>query len=207
MPAPVTHIVLALSILPLLPDKKEDEFLIGTSFPDIRYTGVLTRKQTHHPRPTWNSIVNQRSSFEAGMEFHALVDQIHDRYMTNQRAYDCISGSSRFKPYILKFYEDMILYEYCDCWNKIVGYFEAPAKNESNFSIKNRDVTIWHSLLRWYLGDRPDIMRITTLLVGRGFALPGLFKELLKKVSQKSSPSTLHNIILTFYQEFTNLLL
>ena len=83
MPAPVTHILLALSILPLLPGKDAQEFLLGTSFPDIRYLGVIDRKKTHDPKPSWQKVMQEKSSFKAGMEFHALADKIHDKYMSS----------------------------------------------------------------------------------------------------------------------------
>jgi hypothetical protein len=109
MAAPATHIILALLMLPLLKEKNIPEFIVGTSFPDIRYLGVIERSKTHNNQTTWQSIQKNPSSFKAGMDFHALVDRLREAYMMKHHAYDRIP-QSKYKSQILKMFEDMLLY-------------------------------------------------------------------------------------------------
>jgi len=206
MPAPVTHIVLALSILPMLPDKNKEEFLIGTSFPDIRYLGTLTREQTHMSDPTWSSIIKESSSFKAGIEFHALVDRIHDEYMSKHNAYNYIAAPDRLKSYILKFYEDMLLYEYCTIWPEIINSFDIIVQDELIFPHDKRSVKKWHNILQLYFSDRPDIIRLTTLLFGVGLAVPDMIKDIFQKAVWGKGCSKLQGLIQSFYTEFPKLL-
>ena len=76
MAGPIGHIVLALSLLngPLA-DKDRAAFMLGTTFPDIRYLGVIERGKTHNNHATWQNVQTESSSFKAGMDFHALVDR------------------------------------------------------------------------------------------------------------------------------------
>lgn len=206
MPAPVTHIVLALAILPMLPDKKRDKFLIGTSFPDIRYLGVLAREQTHIKNPSWHSVQQEPSAFKAGMEFHALVDHVHDQYMAEQKVYEYILAPSRFKSYVLKLYEDMILYEYCDDWSNIVVCFDTILDDELAFYVEKSSVETWHKMLQWYFCDRPTMLRVVTLLTGRGFALPDVAKDIFEKAIQGLGDKKVREIVSAFYEQFPVLL-
>ena len=130
MPAPVMHIVLSLLILPYLPDKDPKEFILGTSFPDIRYLGVIDRRKTHNPCPSWDHVVKEKSSFKAGMEFHALVDVMHDNYMASNKVYSLLPSECQDSPHYLKFFEDMLVYTKVSRWNEIAGYFDTVLNEE-----------------------------------------------------------------------------
>jgi hypothetical protein len=116
MAAPIMHIVLAIKVLALLPatiDKAA--FIVGTSFPDIRYRAHIDRDVTHIEPVSWKMVAEEQNSFRAGMLFHNLVDilRIHyfeplfyDRYSLEQ--YTPIY--SKLFPLLMKEAEDVFLY-------------------------------------------------------------------------------------------------
>jgi hypothetical protein len=87
MAAPIAHIFLAVQILvgPFKVMSHEKEFIIGTSFPDIRYLKVIERAETHFENVTLNDIKKETNSFKAGMLFHSFVDQKREEYMVVHR--------------------------------------------------------------------------------------------------------------------------
>lgn len=76
MAAPITHIVLTKKIYKQhFSEKSFDEFIIGTSLPDIRYLKTVDRDKTHFPTSMLNEI-KQEQSFTAGLKFHSIVDRV-----------------------------------------------------------------------------------------------------------------------------------
>lgn len=164
MPAPVMHIVLSLLILPLLPDKDPKEFIVGASFPDIRYLGVIDRRKTHNPHPTWSRVVKEKSSFKAGMEFHALVDVVHDRYMAKNKIYSLLPNECQDSPYYLKFFEDMIVYSKVSRWHEIAGYFDMVLNEELAVVRDKEAIELWHNNIKHYIEQQPAPKTVQKLL-------------------------------------------
>ncbi len=89
MAAPVVHIVLAIAFLSGPAQNvrvNEKEFILGTSFSDIRYIARgVKREVTHIPRVKFKDVYGQLkagNSFWAGVLFHSLVDEMREWYMT-----------------------------------------------------------------------------------------------------------------------------
>jgi len=165
MPAPILHIALSLLILPFLPGKNPREFIIGASFPDIRYLGVIERCVSHKAHPSWHSIEKEPSSFKAGMEFHALVDVMHDEYMAKHNVYGLLPMECR-RPNYLKFFEDMLIYHTIEntMWRTIARYFDGILKEELAL-VKNIDaIKIWHNNIQQYIRIPPTKHSIKNLL-------------------------------------------
>ena len=177
MPAPVMHIVLSLLILPLLPDKDPKEFVLGASFPDIRYLGVIDRRVTHDPHPSWTAVVKEKSSFKAGMEFHALVDVMHDKYMKRNKVYNLLPPSCQESPNYLKFFEDMLVYTKVSQWKKIADYFDVILKEELAFVDDKKAIELWHGNIKHYLMRQPAPKTVQELLDTK---LPTWYGPLLK---------------------------
>ena len=166
MPAPILHIALSLLMLPFLPGKNHREFILGASFPDIRYLGVIERRVSHKAHPSWHSIEKEQSSFRAGMEFHALVDVMHDEYMARRNVYGLLPGECRKSPNYLKFFEDMLIYHTIEntMWRSIAGYFDEILKEELAL-VQNIDaIKIWHSHIKQYICIPPTKHSIQNLL-------------------------------------------
>ena len=155
MPAPVTHIVLALLVMPFLPGKNKRDFVLGTSFPDIRYYRVIDRSTSHVPNPSWQHIVEEKSSFKAGMEFHALVDLIHDDYVRHHSIVHLLPKQWKSSAHHFKFFEDMVLYSCVSDWSEIAGYFDTILKEENEMVSDPRAVIVWHETLKKYVSQKP----------------------------------------------------
>lgn len=96
MAAPITHIILADKIFNrYFADKDKRDFYVGTSFPDIRYMGIIKREKTHFIDLDIKTL-QQLPSFEAGMKFHSLVDIVRENYMRSRGVYSILPES----PYI-----------------------------------------------------------------------------------------------------------
>lgn len=207
MPAPVTHIVLALIVLPMMPDKNIDEFLLGTSFPDVRYVAHISRERTHNPNSTWHSIQKESSSFTAGMDFHALCDRIHEQFMTANKAYDLILASNiHLKGYILKLFEDMIFYDYVTNWPTISDCFDVVLDESLAFGVEKRVIKKWQQGLKYYLSEKPTLTSTIELIAVdypiTHYLMPGCLDMIMPALSNTS----LEKIIHEFYTQFLLLL-
>jgi hypothetical protein len=169
MAGPVTHIVLALLVLPLLsPDINIAEFIIGTSFPDIRYMGGLSRKETHVEPISWQQIVDEPSAFRAGMLFHNLVDNLRIIYLES-REHD-ISKLPEYGPVYTKLFPNMLktaedgyLYHRCTNWQKICDYFDTIVQEELDFGVAATTVRTWHSMIQEYIAQETDASVVARL--------------------------------------------
>ena len=152
MPGPVTHIVFALAALntPDCAHFDKQQFVVGTSFPDIRYLGVIKREETHAPHVTWQDIVTERSSFLAGMKLHTLVDQARERFLQKSPLYNLVPDTPLVAKQ-LKIVEDSMLYRQHKDWKTITSYFNTITEEERMFGITDQDIKRWHTFLQKYL--------------------------------------------------------
>ena len=152
MAGPVTHIFLALQILQagLLPQHDEKAFIIGTSFPDIRYLGVINRETTHQSPISWDNIANEQSSFKAGLKFHALVDEMREAFFIKENLYGQ-APPSQYLAQSFKVAEDSWLYPCISEWDKIYAYFNTTLDEEQSFGMGNVAIKKWHAFLQQYL--------------------------------------------------------
>ncbi len=160
MPAPITHIALALLALPSLPDKDPKAFIVGASLPDIRYLGVATRDETHLKNPSWEHIKKTRSSCMAGFEFHALVDEAHNAYLEQHHVYwrlPKVWNRSTWSSQHLKFFEDLRFYPRIpdSTWQTVVDSFETIYPDELTIIPDKHALSVWHTRLQDYLSQKP----------------------------------------------------
>lgn len=161
MAAPITHIILALQILNLLPSHFDaKEFIVGTSFPDIRYIAKIEREKTHFEPVSWNDVLQAKSAFHAGMLFHNLVDIIRMRYFEphfyNMFALELYNPSYiKFFPLALKVAEDAVLFDLTSDWQEIGNYFNTIYEEELEICPNKEIVIKWHKLLQNYIKERP----------------------------------------------------
>ena len=219
MPAPIVHIVLSLLILPYIPDKNPKEFIIGASFPDIRYLGVINRNETHNQSPSWEQVVKEESAFRAGVEFHALVDILHDWYMGVHNVYKLLPVQCKSNAYYLKFFEDMMLYAKCSQWNEIAAYFDSVLKDELDLVHDRASIELWHNKVKQYLLKKPSPQTVAQFLDIKILRWYGPFFRVPIKIRAYSISSTLSEIlgkllsnkelcasIFNFYEQFPHIL-
>lgn len=213
MAGPIAHIVFALNIFSLLPPTiNKEEFLIGTSFPDIRYLAELPRETTHIEPISWLDVIHEPSSFRAGMLFHNLVDILRmqyfepyffDRFCQPQ----CSSIYWKLYPLILKMAEDAVLYTQINHWQEIISYFDDIIDEERNICTRDALIKEWHTLLQHYFSYKPTIASIVDLLSSENLALlhsqelniEKIFKDFLNNKNFVSK-------LIEFYQSFISLL-
>lgn len=168
MAAPIAHIVCALALLNggFIDVEDKSAFIIGTSFPDIRYLGVISRDQTHVKNVTWKDVKNAATSFEQGRLLHSLLDEEREKFVEHYNLYDLVS-SERFRTHVLKFYEDIFLYETVKNWPEIAHYFDTVLQEESDYGIEGSDIVAWHNVLKHYVAQCPDPYQIFLFLQQR----------------------------------------
>lgn len=156
MPAPISHIFLALHVLVgSLQNVDRHSFILGTSFPDIRYLGVIDRRKTHLSPVSFDLIKQEKDSFRAGMMFHALVDQVHEQYMQKHDVYDQIhSCLSHFKGQLLKLAADRIIHQHFQM-TPYLTCFDMVTEEEKVFGIQENNIHLWHDILQFYCADGP----------------------------------------------------
>jgi hypothetical protein len=211
--APVTHIVLALSVLHLLPPTIDKQaFIVGTSFPDIRYLAKLDRKLTHIEPVTWHDITKETSSFRAGMLFHNLVDNIriqHFELCFYQRKAPHSQTYRTFFPLVMKTAEDNVLYHKVSNWTEISGYFDTIYQEEKDFGIDEKIIKEWHSKLQNYLKEKPIAQSLDPFLsdesqatLRKSAAKFDITKEFNNLIFRDQFQNRLNN----FYDEFSKYL-
>jgi hypothetical protein len=154
MAAPIAHIFLAMQLLCGLAKGlfNEQEFIVGTSFPDIRYLKVVERAETHFERVTLNDVLQEKDSFKAGMLFHSFVDEQREQYVVDNNLYDGIPDF-RFKTQSLKFAEDELLKPYCDLI-RYQAFFNTVLPAQTTYGIDEQHIRSWHTFLQGYFaGD------------------------------------------------------
>lgn len=219
MAAPVGHIICALALLHSGVTTKVDAnaFLVGTSFPDIRYPTHLPRKMTHLlKKDSLDYVLEADSSFEKGHAFHIWVDHRREEYMRKNDAYRFVKDEP-WPSHLLKLVEDRILFQ------SLKGRFDAEQvfKNfypeERAYGLSQKSIESWHKVLAAYLDQKHSftIFRYYAALneFRKGFGLPqGFFSDIWKsvrtigfifyayyKIERLSRDEELRRIILDFY--------
>jgi hypothetical protein len=150
MAAPIAHIFLAVQMLagPFAGLFNEKEFILGTSFPDIRYLKVVARAETHFCNVTLQQILQEKDSFKAGMLFHSFVDEQREDYVVSKNFYEKIP-KFRFTSQSLKFAEDEILKTSFNIAN-YTHYFDEIVAAQKNYNISEAHIRDWHNFLQGY---------------------------------------------------------
>jgi hypothetical protein len=154
MAAPIAHIFLAKQMLagPFKGFFDEKEFIIGTSFPDIRYLKVVPRTKTHIAHILLKDILLETNSFKAGVLFHSLVDEQREAFVVANRLYDKMP-EFRFTSQSLKFAEDELLKNRFDI-AYYQSYFDTVLDREKDYNIDEKHIAMWHTFLQEYFnGD------------------------------------------------------
>lgn len=203
MAAPITHIVLADKVYErYFPNKNKQEFFVGTSLPDIRYLRILERDETHHKNVSLKDIINI-NSFDAGLVFHSLVDEVREKYMKSNKYYSLFPNLNLLTQ-ASKVFEDRVLYDKVFNWAEIIGYFDRIYKKELDLGIKRNDVKKWHQLLKKYFIGKPVDKDTIAFTTGIGFPLEKA--EEIVSVLQNADTKNAKEVVLEFYNNFEKLL-
>jgi len=203
MAAPITHVALTDKVYKKhFSDKDKGEFYVGTSLPDIRYLGVVERDKTHFKNLSLKDVVNN-NSFDAGLMFHSLVDEVREQFMRRNNYYS-LFPKSELQTQASKVLEDRVLYNRVDNWSDIISYFEKVYRSEIDLGIKSSDVKRWHQLLQEYFTNKPEDKDTVAFTTGMGFGQERA-REIIN-VIKSSDTERAKMIVLDFYNNFESLI-
>lgn len=209
MAGPVTHIILALLMLPLLPDIDKQAFILGTSFPDIRHMAGISREATHIEPIAWDDIINEPSAFRAGMLFHNLVDNV--RIVHLEPSFYDITKFDEYSPLYINLFplmqktaEDAYLYNKLARWTEIRTYFDTIMQEELDFGVDETVLRRWHMMLQTYLAQEPTSRTIADFCANSGndiYACNDEF-DLDLHFNKLRSDATFSDVVDIFYRDF-----
>lgn len=214
MAAPIAHIFLATQMLagPFAGLFNERDFIIGTSFPDIRYLKVVERAETHFFNVKLQDILQEKNSFKAGMIFHSFVDEQREAFVVANNFYDKIP-KFRFTSQSLKFAEDEILKSEFDI-SKYVSYFDEILDIEKTYNISEQHIRDWHNFLQGYFNEsysgkdlilkyydlnEPNAWYIKRLVFSWFYA-----RKMQQVMTHIVNDKQMKNLILDFYLSFSD---
>lgn len=161
MSAPITHIVLGKKIHQhFFPHLDFPSFIVGTSFPDIRYVSQLTRQQTHLQDIHLKDI-NTKDPFLAGFQIHSLIDLIANK-IGQEKMSSFSLEKNRENGLALKFYQDKILYPEINNWPQIGSFFDRVYLQETDMRVSIENVQAWHNWLQEYFEKGPTEKSLET---------------------------------------------
>lgn len=175
--APLMHLCLASKFLELhgiqYTSEEKNSFLRGTSFPDIRYLGGITREKTHDQGVTLKTISTTSSPFEAGKKFHVWVDEVREQFVKKWRIYEKLSEISNSpnnnQALLLKLIEDAVLFN--NTSNKTLDaliLFSTIDPEAYQYGINTQKILQWHAILTTYLSIQPSwLLKLNSLLFNK----------------------------------------
>lgn len=205
MAAPITHIALTeLVWKDYFLQESENKFILGTSFPDIRYLKIIEREKTHFQNCNWIDLQSQKSSFLKGMYFHSIVDKVREDFVVQNGIYQLLP-EHKFITQSIKFVEDILFYSRVKDWQKYIDCFKLVDDDEMAILDNSDGISKWHSLLSAYFATAPNNLSLSIMI--HGFGLPTeVVNSIIELAGEIESNSKVIDIINTLYLEFPNLL-
>lgn len=204
MPWPATHILVVEKVYTrYFSHLDRKAFILGTSFPDIRYPADIKRDQTHFNGISLAKIIT-KPAFEAGLYFHSFVDEIWNTFIRSHEAQlFSLIPHDRAMFHTMKTLQDLYLFDQSDNWQTIVDYFDTILPIESRFGASQEMVLRWHTVLANYLSKPPDIGDLSMLRLS-------LSTELINKIAgyyrHYQDNDTLKQIMTAFYDQVDTLI-
>lgn len=205
MAAPITHIVLSKLVYGKYFSRKDKKvFFVGTSFPDIRYLGVIEREKTHFKEMNLNEVVAS-DAFEAGLKFHSLVDKIREKFVVRRGLYSLFPESPVLTQAV-KAFEDRVLYGKVVDWEVVRDDFDKVLEDELNFGIEKRDIERWHVLLRHYFSEDPSSDSTIYQFVADMGRPKEMADEMVRVLNGVGDEKKAREIVEDFYDRFEDLI-
>jgi hypothetical protein len=167
MASQVAHIVYANKFFEkydLLPDEK-DEFILGTTFPDIRrIDGSIKRKDTHLNFYPIDLNFENLTPFEAGWKFHLYCDMRREEIL-NEYDFYSLKYTEEFFNQPAKMLEDEIIYGKYNNWEKLENYFNDAPFISNGIDVPRETFELWYSILASYIKQKPNDNTIEIFLL------------------------------------------
>lgn len=202
MAAPITHIVLAEKIFEkYFAGKNKAEFMIGTSFPDIRRMGNFDREKTHLEKICFVDLQDE-DSFMAGFKLHSLVDKTLDVYREETGLFSLFS-SMEYKDPSMKIFGDIVLYDKVQNWEEIIKYFEKIFEGELEFGVGKEVVERWHAKLMKYFAQKPESAECIRKLIREPFEES---EEIFSAITDLSEKEEAKRLFEGYYDNFEEII-
>jgi hypothetical protein len=201
---PATHILIAEKVFDrYFNHLNRKAFILGTSFPDIRYPAKIDRDKTHIKNIPLATIQKQ-TAFQAGLLFHTYVDSLWNTFVyRHQDALFSIVPHNRPMFHTLKILQDQLLYSKLNDWPLIVTYFKTILPEEKTFGAQETMIQRWHNMLSQYLSKPTNEDDLEMLTV----SLPPELVETIRIYFRKYQNQPLLSHILTqFYTQVDDLI-
>lgn len=148
---PVTHAYLAqkwISSNEKYNNQEESSFIRGTLFPDVRYLGVISRKDTHDMGLSLQDIKCDVSPFSKGKKLHSFVDEKREKFVVKSKIFDQLKNvpGQKYMGTFLKLLEDEVLYQK-GTWAKTRAALRVVDDSEMAYKIKTEEMMKWHLVL------------------------------------------------------------
>lgn len=198
MAGPISHIVYAEKALrSFLQGRDEDQFIVGTLLPDIRYLGVIAREATHRTGLTLADVQQEPDSFRAGMLFHSLIDEVREAFVVRSGVYDELPPS-QLLAVALKICEDAKTYTLSSDWRTYIGYLETIKPSEQTFGIPAQKLRQWHAMHAALFAD-PSPSKNSAFFETLGFS-PAQTAQTAALINQITTRNLVDEYISDFYQ-------
>jgi len=204
MPWPATHILIVEKVYArYFSHLDQKEFILGTSFPDIRYPADIDRDQTHFNGISLSKIIT-KPAFEAGLYFHSFVDQVWNTFIrAHEKGLFPEIPHDRAMFHTMKILQDRYLFDQSNDWQTVVKYFDTILPEENRLGASREMVQRWHSVIGHYLSKPPDIGDLAMLRLS-------LSAELVNKIAvyyrQYQDNRTLKHVMTAFYEQAESLI-
>lgn len=170
--APATHLFFAQMWLDTHPYYATDDrvaFFIGTEFPDIRYLGTISRKQTHEKNVTIEMIKSSSSPFISGMRVHVFLDIKRKSFVAKSHLFDAFTDiPKKNHMFFLKLLEDEIYWNRIDT-QLILNSLPTTLIEEVEQGVDKETVEKWHLSLMKYFKQKPSTYLKILSENGEGF--------------------------------------
>jgi len=161
----------------------KDEFIIGSTFPDIRRIDTdIKRKYTHMYFPKIDLDFLGLSSFEAGWKFHLYCDMRREEILNKYDFYSLDHAADHYH-HPAKILEDELVYDDYNNWEKIASYFNHPTLTIPDINISRETFALWYAVLAKYIEKKPD-ERSTRIFLSKQVGLPGTVDELMGSIAR-----------------------
>ncbi|TVQ17598.1 MAG: hypothetical protein EA361_02260 [Bacteroidetes bacterium] len=169
MPAPFFHLALTEKVFDRYFNQLSlNRFIAGTLFPDIRYLQVAEREKLHFEIHSLSDITTA-DAFQAGMQFHSLVDsakQSFNRQHDLYKSYDGIKGLGL----AIRVAEDALVFRHVKKTSAHVKALSRVYPEQHQFAIPPIFLKTWHVLLQQYLSRAPGAWTLTAIASSMGFS-------------------------------------
>lgn len=201
MAAPLTHLILADKIYQKhFVGRNRELYLLGTSFPDIRYLGTIDRSKTHFLVSSIEDCIDE-DDFICGMKIHSLVDIYRNQFMEANG----IQGELLPTPNMvrgLKIFEDMVGFELYLNENHLFSFFNTVLPKTAQKILPDDAILLrWYGLLSMYCNQKPSVRSQMNFLQAI-VVDPKKQSEILDAIEKYKQNSKLKALIEEFFKEF-----